>query len=170
MSILALPMASPRSLKRSYADADLENAQREALPAQIAQSPYVSQAVPFTEKGNPYTDDHTNVQAVEVSQISSSARGELGAHLEPNGTVSGANSKKARQKLKQEVRQLVKDEKNRQKAEERTKKAEQRTKKELERLARDIGREEKRRAKEEQNQAKEEEKKKKDRVQHRYTS
>ncbi|KAL8822854.1 MAG: hypothetical protein Q9191_006417, partial [Dirinaria sp. TL-2023a] len=164
-------MASPGSLKRSYADADLENAQREPQPAQIAQSPYLSQASPFPEAADIRNDGHIEVHAVKaersrpsspaLSQISSSALGELGAQLQPSGTDSGATTKKARKArsaLEREVNQLVKEEKE----EKRRRKIEERTKRDIERLARDIGKAEKRKAKEEEKKAKEDDKRKKE--------
>ena len=186
-----LPMASPKSLKRQYDRADLEHAYGDAQPAQTAQSPYSSQPVFRSEPADPRKDNHKNTPVVDaersrpsspaLSQISSSALGELGAHVQPNGISLGATPKKPRLTFaEKESKRLEGEAKDWQKAEERAKreqekeekgrkkaeKAEVRAKKVEERrtrdLVRDLVKEEKRRAKEQQNKAKEDEKKKRD--------
>ena len=123
----------------------------------------------------PYDDaERSRPSSPALSQISSSALGELGAHVQPNGISVGATPKKPRptfaenesKRLKREAKDWkkaeVKAKRKQEKEERRREKADQRARKVGERQTRDLIKEEKRKIKEQQNKAKEDEKKKKE--------
>ena len=158
MTTLAVPMASPSSLKRSYDEAGLEeppgvalacSTQVKALPTQSEQANEPSQASrDMSVSNNPVTSVMSAVLADPVPQSAQTPA------KKPNLTFD-----------EKEVQRIEKEFKAREKAEEKAKKEEEKARKETEKLKKEEGKkarealkEDKRRVKEAQAQAKQEEK------------
>jgi len=178
MSTLTLPMASPKSLKRSFGDANLENfpPKPQAVPENLEQPA----AVPMTEM--PVDQGHDHAPSVDSSRLSSpapshassSAVRDATVQALQHSTVSAPTSKKFKLTFaEKEVKRIEKEFKDREKAEEKARKeqekeirdrqkVEEKAKKEEEKRTKDLERETKRLIQEEKNKVKEEEKRKRD--------
>lgn len=163
MSTVALPMASPKSLKRTYADAGLEGSLRDC-----SISPASSVSIPI-----PSIEDTKEIACSQASTTSSATDAlpapSNSAPLIADGvtpvSVATVNPPSKRTKLtatEKESRKLEKEAKAREKAKKEGEKEEERAKKEDEKRAKEFAREEKRKAKEEQARLKQEEKQKKE--------
>lgn len=178
MSTLLLPMASPKSLKRTFDDANLGS-----LPMDLTTSPQSYRqpaAVPNAEIPTDQRDDtaisvdSSRLSSPAPSQTSSSAGRGVVAQVSQLPSGSAANSKRPKLTfIEKELKRIEKESKDREKAEEKARKeqekelrdrqkADDKAKKEEERRAKDLEREVKRLVQEEKNKIKEEEKARKE--------
>ena len=180
MSTIILPMASPKSLKRSFEDTGLGEPY---LDQQTAQRAYEQ---PSTIIGSEIvlevgvdaasSADSSRLTSPAPSYASSSAVRDVNAQTPQGNTTPSAGTSKKRAKLtfaEKEARRMEKETKDREKAEEKIRKeqekeirdrqkAEEKAKKEEEKRAKDLEREARRLIQEEKTRIKEEEKRKKD--------
>jgi len=178
MSTLTLPLASPKSLKRSFDDANLENFPPEP---QVGPENYEQPAVvPMTEMPADQGDDHapsvdsSRLSSPAPSHASSSAVRDATVSALQHSTVSAPTSKKPKLTFaEKEVKRMEKEFKDREKAEEKARKeqeketrdrqkVEEKAKKDEEKRSKDLERETKRLIQEEKHKVKEEEKRKRD--------
>ena len=157
MSTLTLSMASPKSLKRSYDEAYLEETVRpmSSTPSQDSETAFLNTKT--HESSLPATDTRATGGSALSNQPAPSIE------LEPVGTAltSSTHTPGKRSKLsfqEKEVRRIEKEFKAREKAEEKARKEEEKAKKDEEKKAKEAEKEEKRKAREQQAHAKQEEK------------
>ena len=175
MSTLVLPMASPKSFKRTYEQAGLETeASRDYRGLKDTSPPLYTQNFPHD------SNTHSNFEVSTSNTPKTVFNGDasstmIATNVLPNSSAAASEAGK-KQKLtfaEKEAKRMEKEVKDQQKAEERAKKEEERLRRENEKAEREKERvkkaeekrqkdEEKRKAKEERERAREEEKAKKD--------
>ena len=177
ISTPALTMTSPPCTpsKRTYADAELENAK--AIAFTTSPSNPESASAPETAgmiDAQAALLAEAKLQSPPRSQISSSARNVLAAHTSADEAATGPIAKKIKLAVpEQDVKQLSRLARDCQRAEERAKKqqekeekdrlkAEERARREEQKRIQELEKDEKRKIKEQQNKAREDEKRKRE--------
>jgi len=178
MSTLTLPMTSPKSLKRSFDDANLENLPRNPLVIpenHEGPSAMLMTKMPADQGNDPAPSvDSSRLSSPAPSHASSSAVRDATVQALQHSTASAPTSKNPKLTFaEKEVKRMEKEFKDREKAEEKARKeqeketrdrqkVEEKAKKEEEKRTKDLERETKRLIQEEKNNVKEEEKRKRD--------
>ena len=175
MSTLTLPMTSPKSLKRSFDDANLDNLPPNPSVIDDGPSAFLMTKMPVDQGNDPAPSiDSSRLSSPAPSHASSSAVRDSITQIIQQPTTSAPNSKRPKLTFaEKEARRAEKEVKDRDRIEEKARKeqeketrdrqkVEEKAKKEEEKRAKDLERDTKRLMQEEKNKVKEEEKRKRD--------